>query len=156
MNSSCKNGWALPTHPSACFRLQPFWQKLSVVCIRSINLLHQHSVGNGKLQPTLYRDQRPLEGIKYSCLVVPVGYLLTRIQAGFPGIQKARGRTPAKWRAGALLALVSAMSLPFMGMLVSTRAAAVSSRAVVVAAACAGREMLGGIQRDLDLSCCCL
>lgn len=108
-----------------------------------------------ELYSILNRDQKPLEGIKCSCLVVSAGYVLTRVQAGFPGIQKARRRTdfwPGKWRAGALLALVPAMSPP--------RAPAVfswdSSRAVAASSGNTHRQgNAGKLQGDLDLPCCC-
>ena len=121
-------------------------------------------MGHSKLQPILYRDKRPLGGIKCSCLVVSVGYLLSRMQAGFPGIQKARRRTdfwPAKWRAGALLGLVPAISPPLTGVVVSTHAPTVfswdSSGAAAVPSSNTCRwGNARRLQGDLDLPCCCL
>lgn len=118
-------------------------------------LLHQYSMGDSKLYPILNRDQRPLEGIKCSCLVVSAGYLLTRMQADFPGIQKARRRTdfwPGKWRTGALLALVPAMSPPHAPAVFSW----VCPGAVAVSSGNTRRQgNVGKLQGDLDLPCCC-
>lgn len=88
------------------------------------------------------------------------------MQAGFPGIQKARRKTdlwPAKCRAGALLALVPATSPPLTGVVVSTHAPTVvswdSSRAAAVPVPGSNTYRwgnAGGLQWDLDLPCCFL
>lgn len=127
----------------------------SLVCRDHVPKPCSISMGDSKLYPILNRDQRPLEGIKCSCLVVSAGYLLTRMQADFPGIQKARRRTdfwPGKWRTGALLAFVPAMSPPHAPAVFSW----VCSGAVAVSSGNTHRQgNVGKLQGDLDLPCCC-
>lgn len=71
------------------------------------------------------------------------------MQAGFPGIQKARRRTdfwPAKWRAGALLALIPALIPSLTGAVVPAYALTVVSWDSGAGAPHAGVEMPGGFR----------